>query len=382
MAVKLNNFVNVHITKDTPTSSRMSRVVAYISDGVSANPDITSQDNIYYSLAQVLDARGSAEGETFYKEGSDVYKACQVFFSCGGQCIKLIHTGAGDASYEEAVKNLPLNIIAFGCAKFVQGDTNKGLSESGRKTIINYLDTLESLDGTACRKLFVTNIDSVDDLSSLGASNNLICKYATTGDGYDFMSVLAYLSKVDVEYPETLADYCFTKETSLPTQTFNDPDWKDFGNKLNVVLDIFGGTPINFGGNTAAGTDLIEEYVVIMIAQEIAQVQLQLLQTKLTSIDAITKVHSGLISVLEEYYNAGFLVESIYQGETISRVKNEENYTILNKDEVITGGYHIVILPLNSRTVEEVNAHKLSEVHVILSTNKGIRYINTEGKVV
>ena len=119
-----------------------------------------------------------------------------------------------------------------------------------------------------------------------------------------------------------------------------------------------------------------------MIAQEISKVQLQLLQSKLTSADAITKVHSGLISVLEEYYNAGFLVETIYQGETISSVKNGENYTILTKGEVITGGYHVVILPLNSRTEAEVNNHKLSDVHVILSTEKGIRYIQTTGKVI
>ena len=132
--------------------------MAYISNSVGNDKD--NPYGIYYSLTQVAEASETGTNK-LYLEDSDVYKACKVFFDCGGQCIKLIKaeaTGASqsldDAAYKTVVEKLPIEIIAFACKKHenLEGTSNKGLSKDGRSALVTYLDGLEALDWTSVTK--------------------------------------------------------------------------------------------------------------------------------------------------------------------------------------------------------------------------------------
>ena len=407
MAIKLTDFITTNITRDTVISSGRNKTVAYLSDTVKEDGNKVGSPLVYTSLMEVSNAVSTLSSAKLYPTTSDVYKACKVFFDCGGRSILLVQVpvdiGAPEDSvnlYLDKVKSLPLEVIAFTTkigtdVNHPEGTTtdyNGGLLFEHRKNIIDYLDRLEVDEGTSYRKLFALDIIDIGDVVLQGSSVNVMYKLVekvsngTVMDEryfYSCMSILAHLSRIDLNKPATISDYCFTEEKLiLPVTNETSFNWQDLGGVANVVLDIFGGVPTNFGGNTGGGTDLVEEYMTIFIAQDVLFTELNLLKLKLKSGNAIARVDSALVRTLEVYYQAGFLVQTIYSGEDIIINKNGVNYTVLSKGSVITGGYVINILPINSRTQTEVNNRNLPDVHLIFNTAKGIRKINNVGKIV
>lgn len=400
--IRLQDFINVNITRDTVISTGRNKTVAYISSNV--QPDENKPDGlIYTSITEIL-AAAEVDNPTnlLYTTDSDVYKACEVFFNNGGRSIMLVNAPVdlNDSSrslgiYRDTINALPLEVVAFavqqGTVSTVGEITtyNGGLLDSDRAGLISYLDDIEENEGTAYRKLLALNIldvslvDSSDTApeNALAESTNVIYKYTNSYD-YSALAVLAHLSKIDLNNPNSISDYCFTEEATLtPVTNSAALNWNDLGHKLNMTLDIFKGVPTNFGGNTGGGTDLVEEYMTIFIAQDVLLAEVDLLKSKLRTNNAITKVNSALIRILETYYDAGFLVQEVYTGEDITAIKNGVNYTLLSKNSMITGGYIISILPMSSRSTAEIASKQLPDVHIIFNTSKGIRYIKNVGNI-
>lgn len=394
MAIRLQDFINVHITRDTVISTGRNKTVAFLSSNV--RPDANKPDAlIYTSITEVANAKAVGTGTLLYPITGDVYKACKVFFDCGGRSILLVQVAVNlnDETtspniYIDAIKALPLEVVAFsvqrGTSVTVGGVTtyNGGLLDSDRINIISYLDDIEQNEGTSYRKLISLDITDLADVALQGASVNVMYKLVTAHD-YSCMAILSHLSRIDLNNTASITDYCFTEERLLaPVNNTVSLVWATVGQKANVVLDIFKGVPTNFGGNTGGGTDLVEEYMSIFISQDILLTEVDLLRAKLRTDNAITRVHSALIRVLEVYYNAGFLVQSLYTGEDIIVNKNGVNYKVLAKNSMLTGGYIINILPITSRNEAEIANKSLPDVHLIFNTVKGIRHINNVGKII
>jgi hypothetical protein len=395
MAIRLQDFINVHITRDTVISTGRNKTVAYISSNV--RPDDNKGDSLVYtSITEILNA-GEVGNPTnkLYPTTSDVYKACEVFFNNGGKSILLVRAEVNllDAStslgiYRDVIDNLPLEVVAFsvqrGTITTVGENTtyDGGLLESDRAGLIAHLDNIEVSEGTAFRKMIALDVILLADIAVFGESVNAVYKY-TTSYNYSCMAILSHLSKIDLNNPASISDYCFTEEATLtPVTNSTGLNWSVVGQNANVVLDIFKGVPTNFGGNTGGGTDIVEEYMTIFISQDVLLAEIELLKTKLKAENAVTRVHSALIRVLEVYYNVGFLVQSVYTGEDIAVNKNGINYTIISKGNMMTGGYVIVILPVTSRNTAEIASKSLPDVHLVFNTSKGIRYINNIGKII
>lgn len=400
MAVQLTDFVKVQITRDPVINTGKSKTVAYLSNIVKPDVNKKGKDLVYYTLAEIENAKDEDKVD-LYGKNTDVYKACKVFFECGGKSILLVPvqislTASTDsrAKYIDAINGLPMDVLAFttkiGTTTGDNENYNGGLLNVDRSHIIKELDRIEREEGTAFRKLLALDIPLKSDVETQGASINVMYKYVKSDMGkideayeYSCMSILAYLSRIDLDNPATIADYCFTRETAVPVvDNTEDLEWSEIGKTMNVVLDIFGGIATNFGGNTGGGTDLVEEYMLITIAQDILRTELQLLTTKLKFENASTKVHSALIRTLDLYSNIGFLTQGNYLGEDIIVNKNGVNYLVVSKGEIITGGYLINILPMSSRTPTEIANKSLPEVHFVFNTSKGIRHINNIGRMV
>ena len=395
MAIKLQDFINVHITRDTVISTGRNKTVAFISSNV--RPDANKEDSLVYtSITEILNASEVGNpANKLYPTSSDVYKACEVFFNNGGRSILLVRAEVDllDSStslgiYKDTIDSLPLEVVAFSVQRgtiITVGEVttyNGGLLDTDRAGLIAHLDNLELVEGTSFRKMITLDILLLTDVQTYGESTNTVYKYVTEHD-YSCMAVLSHLSKITLDKPATISDYCFTEEITLtPVDNSVGLNWQDISLRLNLVLDIFKGIPTNFGGNTGGGTDIVEEYMSIFISQDVLLAEVELLKTKLKPSTAITAVHSALIGVLEPYFSAGFLVETIYEGEDITVNKEGINYSIISSGSIVTGGYVIAILPIASRTATEIANKNLPDVHLILNTAKGIRYINNIGKIV
>ena len=241
--------------------------------------------------------------------------------------------------------------------------------------------------GTAYRKLLVRFLATTggqgyttQNITNLKRDENLIWKLTVTET--DLASILAYFSKVTINNPDTLKDYNFTEEFTCTDMylAFTNVDWNDIKDFVNTDADIFQKTPkepINLGGNTSAGFDMIQEFESIYISQQIVNKEFELLRNKLSLTDARSVLHSALVDVLEPYYSIGYLIQAEYTKADVYRNVNGQNICILAKGEVIDGGYKIIILP--KKAGEDV--HNFPEIEVIINTNKGIRYIKTTGIV-
>lgn len=386
--IKSSDFINIDISTTSITSSEKNKVVVYLTGGAS---DYTYTFSNSASVNKA-DSKGSILPDGNAKE------FCKQFFNCGGQTIKVIVVGTGGSSasttnmksnnelFLKAIEDLSLEEVAFvveesqnysSSADTYDGQYNMGVvdeSVTGLYYLINKLDSLEN-KGSAYRKLLVKQITSVG--SATLSDKNVVYKLTTSAK--DLASVLAYLSKVSLEDEDSFKDYCFTKENTCSDmkQLLSDYSWSDIKDKINVSTSVISTDIINLGGNTSAGTDLIQEFVVIYLSQEILKAEWALLKTKITTLDAPHLVYTTILNILENYYDVNYLIPVTYTGNTIYKHINNENIEILAKNEVITGGYKIVLLPKTSTS----DIHKLQDVMIVLNTAKGIRYIDNVGLI-
>lgn len=238
MAVKLTDFVNIHITREEVISNGKNKAVAYLSDIV--KPDKNNPDNLYFSLKQILEAEELETTNKLYGVNTDVYKACKVFFDHGGKAIKLINVNIPNKqqsesinAYKTAVRNLPLDIIAFApkYGTVVTGGTeenptsiyNGGLLPADQHHIVEELEKIEMENGTAFRKMVAFDTTLLSAPEGHNNSNNAMYKYVESTSGVakeeyinSCMGILAHLSRIDLNNPATISDYCFTKELGIP----------------------------------------------------------------------------------------------------------------------------------------------------------------------
>lgn len=410
--IKLKDFVDVNLTSVTPTSNEENKTVVYMYGG-STSIDMELNASNYEELLDNF----STKAQDFINE----------FFDLGGASLRVICVAQSSISEEsgykannekfiKAVNDLPMAQVAV-VLSASSGQTTTGYDISGYyyndfeypttdpetgepiektfeslKELLKAIKKAETEKGTAFRKLLVKayapangTAYAVGELEALLPTgedkllyNNLI--YKLCKDEVDTASVLAYLSKVTIAEPETLRDYCFTVETGCENMSsaLVNYSWSKVKKSFNFDMDLQqNNTVINLGGNTSTGYDIIQEFESVYIAQRLVNKELDLLKGKLDLSNAKSIIHSGIIEVMEVYYNIGYLVQTEYTGKNIYRNVNGKNICILANGEVVTGGYKVIILPKKV----DADIHEFPEIELVISTNKGIRFIKTTGVV-
>ncbi len=410
--IKLKDFVDVNLTSLRPTSNEANKTVVYIYSDKTADANSWSLNaSNYKAVLTALDTKA----QDFVKQ----------FFALEGASLKVIRLKTTSATsydivnqnneaYLEAVKGLKMQEVALVLREASTGEVTTGEYYSDGYHYESFTTSAGDVDGfevllasikeevtdkgTAYRKLITRGfyvaegsyytkdqfIDSNDNWI-LTQNENLIWKLAQ--DEKDLASVLAYLSKVSIDNPDTLRDYSFTEEPTCTDMksalngadgTENAITWSDIKDYINVDIDLQeDGTIVNLGGNTSDGFDIIQEFESIYISQRLVNKELALLRSKINLSEAKSVIHSAIIDVMETYYNIGYLIQTQYTGQNIYRNINGTNICILAKGEVITAGYKVIILPKKIGS----DIHEFPEIELVISTNKGIRYIKTTGVV-
>ena len=401
--IKLKDFVDVNLTSVKPSSNERNKTVVYIYGNKSLTKAVEDE---------VLNASNYKVKRTVFDSPAQLF--INRFFDLGGASLRVICLKTTEASSLDTVVTnnnafitqigkLDIDQVAFVLREAQPGNISSGGTEydstgyhyeaftptsgtevNGFAVLLESIKALSDENGTAFRKLLTRGhypnaVYTLDEITALTRDENLIWKLCSSET--DLASVLAYLSKVTLDDPNTLNDYSFTEEPSCAdmSNALNSDDivWASIKDFINVDVDLQkNGTIINLGGNTSAGFDLVQEFESIYISQRIVNKELELLRNKINLLNAKSLIHSAIIDVMEIYYNIGYLVQTRYTGPNIYKRVADKNILILAKGEVITGGYKVSILP---KVTEDLRA--FPEVEIIINTNKGIRFIKTTGVV-
>ena len=400
--IKLKDFVDVNLTSVKPTSNERNKTVVYM----------CGANNLPINSSNYLNA---SNYEAVIAEQSEIFDGVTIafinnFFKLGGASLRVIVVATSPAQslntvrdnnnlFIDAVEKLNMTEVAV-VLREASPSQSEGYYDStgyhyetftaysaevdGTAVLLESVKSIVQEKGTAFRKLLVRGLynnsnytDSYLTSDEFVKDENLIWKLCLNDK--DLAGVLAYLSKVSLDNPDSLNDYSFTEEAYCQDMMsyLNQVTWNTVKDFINVVVDLQGnGTKVNIGGNTSAGFDLVQEFESIYISQALVNKEMELLRNKINLVNASSAIHSAVISVMETYYKIGYLVQTTYKGNNIYRRVGSTNVCILGKGEVITAGYKVIILP---KVGTDLRA--FPEVELIINTNKGIRFIKTTGVV-
>lgn len=226
------------------------------------------------------------------------------------------------------------------------------------------------------RKLLLMSTSTANDTDKVVG---LIEQY--TSNNEDVMSIAAYLSNIDVYGINTVQDYCFTRVTAK-TIVDNDTTFdalKD--NDINFVVKLSGNN-VSYGGNCKDGSDLVNEFMLIVLQQTVTDRVLLALTSKLKN-EAGLAVISAVISKELDYYVAnGYLNRTaIWTDNDYTVEYNNQSFTVVEQNATLPLGYRIKILPYSSLTAADKLAHSTPPIYLAISDSYGIRKVTINGKV-
>ena len=267
------------------------------------------------------------------------------------------------------------------CICFVNGDKNL------IQTIYNYFKQLMVTRETD-KDVYGINekiiLCATTDNSDATKVKNFAVKYTNSENpviGCE-MTIAAYMSQTNVYGLNTIWDYAFTKESITAENLDNDTFETIVANNMNVDV-LLANAIRNCSGNLKDCSDLINEYVRIILHQTLTDSLLNLLTQKIKGSSGVSKIYTTISEELEKYLNSGYLTtDKVWTDKTLTISKNGVNYTIIEEGTPIVNGYYISILPITSLTPEEKAAHKTPSIYGIIADQYGIRNITINGEVI
>lgn len=304
------------------------------------------------------------------------YSFAQVYFLNGGSKISLIKIDSMSVeNVSAAISSLPDEII---CAVAVS-------ENNSREDVYNVMQQVaqnrSNVYGIKEKILIASSTSDADESST----KNFIAKYSTQ-DGSE-MTIAAYLSKIDVYGIDTVHDYAFTQDI-FANSDYNGENIDDalydtlMANNFNVDVSLVNAIR-NVGGNCKDGSDIVNNFVRIVLHQTLTQRLTALLTQKLKSSSGVSKIYNVIANELEKYLTCGYLTtDKIWSNEDLSIQYGSKKYTIIEKGTPLTSGYIIRVLPLSALTTEDVAARKTPPIYIILADQYGIRKITINGEVI
>lgn len=444
MSVNLRRFVDLNVsrTKRNVANPVRDTVALY---GADANFDAGIASNtVFTSGAMQYDKQGNPKnyvlsGYDFISKQpvanvviqsesfatSKFYPYAKTFFDNGGAKLhvyfgvasvvgnQLVVTDANDQSL-----TIPNEEIAIACLDDSASTlaTLDALATSYNNALNpNALGSSDINLHTSANKEFIAHVD-VSNASS--ANENVGMKYGKPGIE---MSVLAYLSKLNVYGENTVNDYNFTVEKviedgdSINGTTYNlsgnaevDDNVIDLGNSgtisgnaivedVTVVNDdaLIGECMQNFinvdtyiakavrnvGGDLATGEDLTNYYATIILQQTVEEVVVNALSDKLAGAEGTAVIYNTVVAELNKYVRCGLLSAGNWENVDWVVEYNDETYVVANANERITLGYKLLVIPFAAMTQQQVSAHMCPPIYIALMNKYGIRKVFINGEV-
>lgn len=358
--VKLNNFVNVNIDRNVQLSLSGSRGEVFLF-GASVDKTLVGSDSTFTNFYD-KDAK-----EVTLNDNDKLYAA--YFFRNGG--YKLTLKTDKIPTTDSGFMALPIdNVILATEETDVNLDTLK--------------DTLESLTGVY-QKIFVTRtekVDSTTDSTTIPSSNFIACIYSKN-KGSEMM-IAGYLSQIKMYQNNSPVDYDFTL-VNFPTDKN-----EDLSNDITISADNLinykynftmkiGDNYYNIGGNTTNGKDLVEQFGLIVMEQDLTTEIFKTLSSKISGQKGLSAIRTTIAETLTKFVDSGFLITNqIWTDNDLvlnNKVKPGNEEVVISKNTPISNGYYIHMFKISS---------DLRQVYcaIVVATNKGIRYIVVDGKAI
>lgn len=352
-----------------------------------ANEVISTRDTIALftyegSVNKVSTFTNISDAIVAYGAESDTVKYLSVYFDNGGIKANVYENVAYSALTADKIKALPEEIICVAC---VAQDDDIEKCYTALKMIATLLNADKDVYGIN-EKIIVARThkaelnDSNKYVVDTDEVKNFAVKYSTVPGAE--MTMLAYLSQIDVYGADTVQDYAFTEET-IAEEDINDNLYAAITDaNMNVDIDLSNAIR-NCGGNCKDGFDLVNSYVRIVLHQTLTEQLLDLLTQKIKSTTGVSKLYAVIAQELEKYKTAGYLTtDKLWTDRTLSVTYNDMSYVIINKGDALLNGYVIKILPMSSLTDADKKSHSTPPIYVVIADQYGIRKITINGEVI
>lgn len=327
-----------------------------------------------------------------YLKNTDTYAYLKQYFDNGGVKVRVIEGVGYNALTKEMITALEDKYICIAC---VVPTENKEQGYVAIKNLAVTMNSDSSIYGIN-EKLLITsthvNIENLSQADYSASVKNLIVKYSSVLGAE--MSVAAYLSQIDIDETDSVRDYAFTQEvlstsedgnvwTVSSGENINTADYMALQN-VNMNVDVYLANAVrNCGGNCKDGSDIVNNFVRIILHQTLTNQLVNLLAQKIKSTTGVSKLYTVIAQELERYLNCGYLTtDKVWIDNSLKVTRNNVTYTIINKGDALTNGYSIKILPMTSLTAAEKAAHKAPPIYVIIADQYSIRQITINGEVI
>lgn len=350
MAIDVTNFVNVNIDRIVKVAETGSR------------PEV-----MLFSASSKATLIGSNSDYTkFYDENyaEVTLKSADIpyakYFFMNGGCKLTLTTDTLPTTAEE-IKKLSTDVVILASVASISDKS--------------VFDKLEGI----YQKIFVYRV--ADNTSDKTSSNFLAYKVSPNAGAE--MTIAAYLSQIKMYTNGSPVDYDFTKESLVTLEdhtndlTFAGTDIVKCPYNFNIkIADNY----YNIGGNSTNGEDLVEQFGLIVMQQDLTTALFKTLSSKISGQKGIAAIRTSIAETLDAYVNSGFLVNDKVWTDSDLVLPNKAdsskpNETVITKNTPITSGYYIHMFRLSS------DYRKVYCV-VIVATSKGIRYIVLDGKAI
>lgn len=198
------------------------------------------------------------------------------------------------------------------------------------------------------------------------------------------LTVGAYLTQINVNRYESIKDYCFTEEaiTDLAEdKAFHPIDDNLLASHLmehgyNFIGELVGKRR-NLGGDDTALYSVVNQFMLICLAQELTERLFNLLVQKINyNTTGLNQISTTLVDTLQKYVNNGFLsTEKVWENEDLEYYGN----IIIKKGTPLSMGYKVYICPFSTLTSDDYKKHKLPNIYVLVADSYGIRKIEVDG---
>lgn len=367
MEINLKRFVDIDIQSKVISSSTSERdtVVLLSSEGQSEN-------NKIYSSLKEFNSDPNTSSLTKTK------KYAEMYFSNGGLKLDVRYKIASNTDIVSEIKKLPYNeIVVAYCGTYSEMKT-------AATTITASKGSVGSINSTygINQKILLGRTTSAEDCS--GIDNFAVKVSAIEGSE---MTIAAYLSRINIYGVNSIHDYAFTVEsfsTQDLTNIVNDDTilGNTLDNNMNIDMELAGAIR-NLGGNLTNGLDLVNQYTLIVLHQTITDRLLKLLTQKIKGQSGVNSIYTTIVDELSRYVTNGYLTtDKVWKDETKTLSYNNQTYTLIEKDQALVLGYHIVVLPLSALSEEDKAKRKCPPIYIFLADSYGIRNITINGEVI
>lgn len=394
MAIGITNFVNINIEKlqRTIDSGTRPTVVVYEVPSSAIEDLLTGDENPGAGTFEDLILVGaSSDYNTFYEpsgeetkriKDSNVKQYARIFFQNGG--VRLIFTARSltalsDSEYKkENLQNIiwvQYNLDGRPKADYKDGNNPISLKDLIGTGIYSKLLIYRSGSAVSAAGGLPKEIENVKSSVIIKTSDIVGAE----------MTVAAYLSKMKVY--DKVADYDFTEEFGVREDLSNlldnsiDNPTNDrpvvIGFPVNLEMQVGTNKYLNVGGNTFAGTPLVEQFVTTVLTQTLTDKVFDVLSTKLVGQRGLAAIRTAISAELDRYVNSGFLTTDKVWASNDLIIDNPLNpghpETIITKNTPLASGYYIHLFKLSLD-------RQAAYAFILLPTVKGIRYIKIDGR--